>query len=72
MTRSESMALWESVKANHATLDACVGPHDFSVEADRVGRLVRRYRCTKCQGTIDHVDRIWYQRGVEHGRRGEG
>lgn len=69
LTKSDYQAIWEEVKANHAALDACVGPHDFSIEHERMGTLVRKYRCTKCGGTIDSIDRTWYLSGLAHGRK---
>lgn len=68
LTKADFNSIWEEVKANHARQDSCVGPHDFSIEHERMGALVRKYRCTKCDGTIDSINRIWYLKGLEHGR----
>ena len=60
--------VFEDVKVNHAKLDACDG-HDFE-PCERIGELVRSYRCTRCDGVLDTIMRLWYERGRVHGARG--
>jgi hypothetical protein len=70
ISREESLAIWERVKANHKALDSCDGPHDFRPVDDATdGRhqLLRKHRCVKCGGTIEHSDLHWYMRGLKHG-----
>ena len=62
---SEMKSIWEQVKANAATLDACAGPHDFQRLEER---LLSKYRCTRCGGTVDGTDKLWYERGLKHGK----
>lgn len=60
--------IWEQVKANHARLDSCAGPHDFSIEGRKQGQLVRDWQCSKCGGTLDSVNVQWYRKGLaDHG-----
>lgn len=72
--RTESLAIWEAVKANHARLDACAGPHDFSIPqrvngvAGEPGYNVREWACTKCGGSTDSIHKHWYEKGLAHGR----
>lgn len=55
-----------NVRANHATLSSCVGPHEFiRVEPHK---LFSRYRCNKCGGTVSTTDAQWYNAGLIHGR----
>lgn len=66
--REEMVKIHEEVKANHAKLNACPGPHDFQPESDPPTRRVNRFRCTKCGGTVSLSDYKWYQDGLKHGR----
>lgn len=67
MTKEESAQLWEDVKANHAKLDACVGPHDFSIPYRAHGTLVMDWECTKCHGYTCSIHVHWYKAGLAHG-----
>jgi hypothetical protein len=67
ISKPEINAIWAAVRANHARLDACAGPHDFSEVTKRTGQVPREYRCSKCGGTIDSVNRNWYLDGLKHG-----
>lgn len=69
ITREESLKIWEQVKANHKKLAECEGPHDFTIEARKVGTLVREWGCTKCGGTVESTHRAWYLDGLRHGSR---
>ncbi|KKN18695.1 hypothetical protein LCGC14_0953110 [marine sediment metagenome] len=60
--------IFEEVKANHAKLDACDG-HDFE-PCERIGELVRSYKCMRCFGVLDAVNRRWYECGRVHGAQG--
>lgn len=69
------------VKANSALLDKCIGPHAFCICLDRhtkqpiegtptfEQRFAAWWRCAKCGGRVENLHKIWYERGVEHGRR---
>lgn len=67
-SRPELDKIWQEVKANQAKLDACLGPHDFSIEYRKIGNFVRDYQCTKCSGHIQSGDKRWYERGLKHGK----
>ena len=66
LDRGEMKKLWEEVKANHARLRACPGPHDFGALAPL---MLAKYTCSKCKGTITGNDRYWYDKGLEHGAK---
>ncbi len=69
ISREEADQLFREVKANHARLDACAGPHDFQVnEMYPHGKLVRNYKCSKCGGIVETLHKNWYERGLAHGR----
>lgn len=54
------------VKANMARLEGCAGPHRFVPHERYPSGMVRKYRCELCQGTIDGINKIWYERGLKH------
>lgn len=57
-------SIWEQVKANVARLRSCER-HDFSREYKRGGSV--RYQCLRCRGTVDRLQKYWYEIGVLHG-----
>jgi len=57
--------IWEQVKVNSALLDSC-SKHNFELMKDRKDR---RYKCTNCNGELDTVNVIWYNKGLEHGTK---
>ena len=59
--------IFKQVKRNHKKLDECVGPHDFKPLIEDGDKLIRDYRCTRCGGVIDAINKIWYDRGRIHG-----
>lgn len=72
----EMQALWNEVQNNMKRLKACVGPHEFVGDETEIRAVspegtkhYRRYVCTKCSGKLNPVDKIWYERGLEHGRK---
>lgn len=70
LTKADHQRIWEEVKANHAKLDGCPGPHDFQpCESIRGTAVPRRYRCAICGGEVDTINRRWYQRGLDHARK---
>lgn len=69
--------LWEEMQANQRRLDECVGPHDFRPATPKnsafgVAGTTDTYICTKCQGTLNHYALHWYERGLQHARKGDG
>jgi hypothetical protein len=68
LTAEEFKKIAAEVKANHAKLDACPGPHLFVLITP--GALINnRYRCQTCRGEVDHQRYHWYMQGLTHGSR---
>lgn len=55
-------------KLNRELLEVCPGVHDFSVELKGSIRSRDKYECSICGGEVDRQEKIWYEKGVEHGR----
>lgn len=66
--RPELLSIWEQVKRNQATLDACQRHRFVRVVRDGGPRLGDKYRCEVCGGEVDASAAHWYQKGQEHGR----
>ena len=66
MKREELQKIFEDVKANHASLRDCEGPHNFSVLDTYPSGLPRDYKCSKCGGTLRSTDALRYQEGLLH------
>ncbi len=59
-------AIFADVKANKAALDGCAGPHAFVTT--QAGKIGVKWRCGKCGGEVNAIDRYWYERGLAHGK----
>jgi len=68
ISKADIQGIWEAVKANNAKLDACVGPHKFTIPSGR-----REYMddiiCEFCGGKISASGKSWYEKGLEHGKK---
>ena len=62
----DNKGIWKEVKDNHVRLDSCAGPHDFQSIDSNV--FNRKYKCSKCNGTTNGVNKSWYDLGLKHGR----
>ncbi len=60
--------IMNAILANTAKLNACPGPHDFSVDASPERRFCKKWGCSKCGGIVDALHKGWYERGLAHGR----
>lgn len=57
--------IFEKVKANQAKLAIC-NKHNFQRMYEKV---FSKYQCTKCGGTVDGINAIWYIRGLVDGAK---
>lgn len=69
MNRADVDEIFREVKANHAKLNACPGPHEFTIEYRKIGPMVRDWECAKCHGHVENLYKMWYERGLAHGRK---
>jgi len=71
ISKDDTRKIFEEVKANHARLKACAGPHEFIDDpVDGRPQVVWKKKCTRCGGTVDRIHAAWYEDGLRHGRRG--
>lgn len=56
---------WAEVQANMKRLKECPRPHDF-VPLDEK-KFGGKSRCTKCQGTLDNINVLYYREGLADG-----
>ncbi len=71
MDKDEFRGIVEEVRLNNKRLQDCPGPHDFVLEKGQEPMPLsrRKYRCTRCNGTVDAITLLWYSKGLEHGRK---
>lgn len=69
MDRKIVKQIWNEVLENNKRLNECPGPHDFIEMPQEEKRWTREYRCSKCNGKIDAIQHLWYQRGLNDGRK---
>ena len=78
LTKGEAKLIMQQVRENVAALDSCVGPHDFEVMQEHTigsqtmtNALMRNryWQCSKCKGIIEASDKLWYEKGLGHGRK---
>lgn len=68
ITSTDIQTIMQTVKENHAKLNACAGPHNFvCLTPDKP--FGAKYRCSLCNGTADGVAVNWYNRGLQHGKK---
>lgn len=67
--RMSSQEILAEVKANHARLDGCAGPHDFSEDLCPDQQIGKKWRCGSCLGEVEETVKRWYERGLAHARR---
>ena len=66
----------EFYQENEARLAGCA-EHDFRAHRGPTGGLRRgpskaRWRCSRCDGEVSGTARLWYWRGLQHGRAAQG
>jgi hypothetical protein len=67
--RSWAQDIMAQVQVNSSRLEGCAGPHDFAIVEDgRPGAFVKKWRCSRCEGTADGVAVFWYKKGLAHGQ----
>ena len=61
----------ELMEANKERLRGCVLPHDFRVIPKQAEAFVPYpdYICLKCGGVVRMGDAMWYQQGLEDGKK---
>lgn len=57
--------IFEEVKANKKLLDNCVRPHDFSIDASPNKPLFKKWKCSKCGGTVESQFKKAYEEGLK-------
>lgn len=63
----DTKEILKEIRENMARLESCAGPHNFSIDATPKKPLFKKWTCSKCGGTIDAINRTWYERGLKHG-----
>ena len=59
--------IWEKVKENRDKLKSC-NRHEFSIDLDPEMILGKKWKCKNCLGTLDTVNKSWYEKGLTHGK----
>lgn len=65
LKRGDMKRIFEEVKANQSLLNSC-SLHDFQPHVKYDSGMVRKYKCTHCGGTADHMAVSWYNKGLSH------
>ena len=58
----------KQIKKNHELLDSC-SFHEFEFIDDNPSLLRRVYKCKNCNGTVQGIYKIWYERGIKHAQK---
>ena len=67
--KAEQMKIMEEIRHNRQLLEGCPR-HDFSEEVKQSHRMTSKWRCTNCGGIVDHLEKLWYEKGIEHASQG--
>lgn len=69
ISEKEIDGLIDKAIENVKKLNSCKGPHDFvPAEGEKPGKNARRLTCAVCGGSVDGHGKLWYERGLKHGR----
>lgn len=63
LPEKEIRNIWIGVKENNALLSSC-SFHIFSPYP--APNMSRKYICENCKGIVGAIEKIWYERGIEH------
>jgi len=66
ITKESLKRIWSEVKLNRARLVSCTGPHKFTIDITPEKKIGKRWKCELCQGTIDSINKEWYELGLKH------
>jgi hypothetical protein len=59
--------LFEQVKENHRILDSCTR-HAFDIDKNPGQVFGKKWECSNCGGNVDSMAKLWYERGLQHGK----
>jgi hypothetical protein len=62
MVKKTGRNLVQWIRENHARLAACAD-HDFTEDITPERAVLKHWRCTRCQGEVDSINKIWYEAG---------
>jgi hypothetical protein len=65
LTKEEMDRLWAQAQENARKLTACPA-HKFECTTPEL-KFERKYRCSRCEGTVDAQAFHWYCQGLKHG-----
>ena len=68
LTEDKVHEIFNEVKVNSTMLESCTGPHKFTIPSGR-REFLDDYVCELCNGKVSSIHKLWYERGLEHGRR---
>lgn len=66
VSREGVLGIAREVKENRRKLESCPGPHKFTIPAGK-RKFADDFICETCGGRIGPVDKLWYERGLQHG-----
>lgn len=62
---TDYLAIARRVRSNHRKLASCP-EHEFTIDLTPLVSAPKRWRCTRCEGDVSGVEKLWYQRGRAH------
>lgn len=69
MNDAEFRKIVEQVKENRGRLNNCP-LHSFTIPVPKPynKNIIDKYKCENCGGVVDYKEKIFYEKGLEHGR----
>ncbi len=70
MTDEDFRKIVQRVKENKKRLESC-SFHSFTIPVPKPynENIIDKYKCEHCGGVVDYKEKIFYEKGLEHGRK---
>jgi hypothetical protein len=65
ITKNEVNDMIVEVKQNIKLLSNCKKPHNFSINITPERTFNKRFKCSKCNGITDNINKVWYEKGLK-------
>lgn len=63
----DAKEIWNQVVENDKLLKSCL-LHSFDIDLSPDRKIGKRWKCSKCNGEVDSMAKLWYERGLMHAR----
>lgn len=63
--REQEEKLWKRISENNKLLNSCE-QHLFSIDVTPEKTIAKRWKCERCGGVVENINKYWYEQGLKH------